>query len=47
MTGDAVIERFLEMLLVERGASPHTLDAYRRDLEDFAAFLARRRGGVW
>ncbi len=46
MTGDGVIERFLEMLLVERGASPHTLDAYRRDLADFAGFLARRRGGV-
>lgn len=35
-------ERFLEMLLVERGASPHTIDAYRRDLGDFAAFLAPR-----
>ncbi|GLQ05629.1 site-specific tyrosine recombinase XerD [Sneathiella chinensis] len=35
-------EMFLEMLLVERGASPHTLDAYRRDLEDLAAFLNRR-----
>ncbi len=35
-------ERFLEMLTVERGASPHTVDAYRRDLEDFAAFLALR-----
>ncbi len=35
-------ERFLEMLLVERGASPHTIAAYQRDLEDFAAFLAPR-----
>ncbi len=40
----ASLERFLEMLVVERGASPNTLDAYRRDLEDFGRFL-RRRGG--
>lgn len=26
---------FLEMMAVERGASSHTLEAYRRDLEDF------------
>ena len=32
-------EAFLEMMAAERGASPHTLDAYRRDLADFAAFL--------
>ena len=36
------LESFLEMLAAERGASPNTLDAYRRDVEDFAAFLARR-----
>lgn len=34
-----VLERFLEMLLVERGAAANTLAAYRRDLLDFAAFL--------
>ncbi|MBT4718984.1 MAG: site-specific integrase, partial [Rhodospirillaceae bacterium] len=33
---------FLEMMAAERGASPHTLDAYRRDLADFAAFAGRR-----
>lgn len=33
-------EAFLEMMVVERAASPHTLDAYRRDLEDLAGFLA-------
>ncbi|CAA7621988.1 Tyrosine recombinase XerD [Magnetospirillum sp. LM-5] len=32
-------EAFLEMMAVERGASPHTLDAYRRDLDRFAEFL--------
>lgn len=35
----AVVESFLEMLLVERGASRHTLDAYKRDLMKFHAFL--------
>jgi integrase/recombinase XerD len=33
------IETFLEMMAAERGASPRTLDAYRRDLEDFTSFL--------
>jgi integrase/recombinase XerD len=33
------VEAFLEMMAVERGASPHTLDAYRRDLDRFAEFL--------
>jgi integrase/recombinase XerD len=37
-----VIEPFLEMLVVERGASPHTLDAYRRDLAALRGFLAGR-----
>jgi integrase/recombinase XerD len=43
MTGlDADGERFLEMMAVERGASAHTLDAYRRDLADYRQFLNRR-----
>jgi len=33
------IETFLEMMAAERGASPRTLEAYRRDLNDCAAFL--------
>jgi integrase/recombinase XerD len=37
-----MLERFLEMMAAERGASPHTLDAYRRDLDGYAASLARR-----
>src|SRR5262249_12842983 len=38
------LESFLEMLAAERNAAANTSDAYRRDLDDFAAFL-RRRGG--
>lgn len=37
------IENFLEMMAVERGASQHTIDAYRRDLDDYRTFLKRRR----
>lgn len=33
------VERFLEMMSAERGASGHTLDAYRRDLADAAAVI--------
>jgi len=36
------IEAFLEALTVERGASPHTIAAYRRDLEIAEAFLLDR-----
>jgi integrase/recombinase XerD len=36
---DHRVEAFLEMIAVERGASRNTLDAYRRDLVDFASFL--------
>lgn len=40
-TGLHHLEAFLEMMSAERGASPNTLAAYRRDLEDYAASLAR------
>ncbi|MDA0997696.1 MAG: site-specific tyrosine recombinase XerD [Proteobacteria bacterium] len=36
------IENFLDMMVSNRGAPPNTLDAYRRDMLDFAAFIARR-----
>ncbi len=36
------IQRFLDHLTVERGLSPHTVAAYRRDLERYAAFLRER-----
>ncbi len=38
------IEAFLEMLAVERDASPHTLAAYGRDLADAAAGLSAAGG---
>lgn len=40
MTASGPLALFLDMQAVERGASRNTLEAYRRDLEDFAAFLA-------
>lgn len=36
------LEAFLEMMSAERGAAAHTLDAYRRDLSDFAAHVRTR-----
>lgn len=44
--GEGLIELFLDMLAAERGASHNTLDAYRRDLDDYAEFLAARQTGV-
>jgi integrase/recombinase XerD len=39
----APIKGYLEMLQAERGASRHTLAAYRRDLAHFLEFLRRQR----
>lgn len=36
------VDLFLDMIATERSASRHTLDAYRRDLEDYSAFLASK-----
>ena len=36
-----LIDLFLDMLAAEQGAGRNTLDAYRRDLTDFSAFLAK------
>jgi len=35
-----LIDEFLKMLAAERGAAANTLAAYRRDLDDFAAYLS-------
>ena len=39
------VAEFLGTLQMERGASPNTLLAYRRDLEGFRDFLRRERRG--
>jgi integrase/recombinase XerD len=39
MNGLRLASLFLDMLAAERGASANTLAAYRRDLEDYLAFL--------
>ena len=39
---DALLDRFLEMLMAERNAAPNTREAYERDLNDLAGFLAKR-----
>jgi integrase/recombinase XerD len=36
------ISQFLEMLTAERGAADNTLQAYRRDMDDFLAFIGKR-----
>jgi integrase/recombinase XerD len=43
---DRLIELYLDMLAAERGAAVNTLDAYRRDLADFAADLGRHGGSI-
>lgn len=42
MGADLRLESFLEMMAVERGAAASTLEAYRRDLDDFARFVGAR-----
>lgn len=42
-----LLDQFMDHLALERGLSRNTRLAYRRDLADFLAFLARRgRGGI-
>ena len=40
----ALVNEFLTALAHERGVSPHTLRAYRRELHDFAAYLDDKLG---
>ncbi|MBN9305958.1 MAG: site-specific tyrosine recombinase XerD [Devosia sp. 67-54] len=42
MSSAHLVEAFLEMMSAERNAAPNTLEAYRRDLTDYAGFLAAR-----
>ncbi|MEO8669246.1 MAG: site-specific integrase, partial [Bauldia sp.] len=39
------IEAFLEMMSAERGAAVNTLESYRRDLDDYGAYLAGHGSG--
>ena len=44
--GSSELALFLDMLMAERGATPHTIDAYSRDVSGFLAFLAAKGSGV-
>ena len=44
--GLAAIELFLDMIATERGASRNTIEAYRRDLDDYAGFLAAKGSSI-
>ncbi len=44
MTADAARAEFLTWLATERRASPHTLEAYGRDISDLLSFLTRHQG---
>ena len=37
-----LIDLYLDAIMAERGAAPNTVAAYRRDLDDYTAFLAGR-----
>jgi integrase/recombinase XerD len=41
-----LIDLYLDMLAAERGAAANTLEAYRRDLEDFAGDLREQGGAI-
>ena len=40
----SLLDDFLEMMAVERGAAANTIAAYRRDLDEFADYLRRHAG---
>src|SRR5690606_23744366 len=46
MSGAHLVDAFLEMMSAERGAARNTIEAYRRDLEDYTAFLAAKGSGL-
>jgi len=41
---NAFVAEYLGHMSVERGASPHTVSAYRHDLSEYADFLDKQRG---
>jgi integrase/recombinase XerD len=45
-SNETLIELYLDMLAAERGAAENTLAAYRRDLADFSADLAKHGGHI-
>jgi integrase/recombinase XerD len=45
-TADNLVGLFLDMMATERGASRNTIDAYRRDLDDYAVSLAARKRSI-
>jgi integrase/recombinase XerC len=47
MALDDALARFIEHLAVEKQASPHTLDAYRRDLAALRAWAAEQSIAAW
>ncbi|MBR0654412.1 tyrosine recombinase XerC [Plastoroseomonas arctica] len=44
MTGDQALSAYLGFLASERRASPHTLEAYQRDIATFLGFLTQHLG---
>ncbi len=43
---ERLIDLYLDMLAAERGAAANTLEAYRRDLDDFSAYLGEHGGAI-
>src|SRR5438128_12090493 len=46
VSDERLIDLYLDMLAAERGAAANTLEAYRRDLEDFSSDLGRHGGTI-
>lgn len=43
LQNDLLIDGFIEMMSAERGAAVNTLEAYRKDIEDFAQFIGTKK----
>jgi integrase/recombinase XerD len=46
ISDERLIDLYLDMLAAERGAAANTLEAYRRDLNDFSAHLGEQGGAI-